>query len=295
MAPSFDAITFDFGNTLVPVDREGLRRVVRLTAERTAGRLGPFPVEDFLLVWADERDRQFREELPRFREVDLADRFVRVLARLRGMAPPAAEASWDQAAAARHTTGEEVEWAVGVYSAAFVEALPAPPGVAAVLARLAPGRRLGILSNWPLAATIDRYVAAAGWDRWIGPIVVSQRVGVIKPQPGIFAAALEALGGSEPDRVLHVGDDWAADVVGAKRAGWHAAWLTGRPDDSPFRGASATAPSSRTSRCRRSTRSRRPSRRANRAFAPVAGRGEWCNDAPLAGGTSPRPPGHVRG
>lgn len=228
------AITFDFGNTLVPVDRAGLRTVVRLTAERVAARLGPFDVERFLDIWSEERDRQFREELPRFREVDLAARLVRVLARLRGMTPPTVEESWDQASAARHSTPDEVDWAVGVYSAAFVEALPAPPGVAAVLEEVAPGRRLAILSNWPLAATIDRYVAAAGWDRWIGPIVVSQRVGTIKPQPAIFDAALEALDRPEPAAVLHVGDDWAADVVGAKRSGWMAAWLTARPHDSPL-------------------------------------------------------------
>lgn len=232
--PGIQAITFDFGNTLVPVDRAGLRTVVRLTAERVADRLGPFEVDEFLEVWAAERERQFREEVPRFREVDLADRLVRVLARLRGMAPPPAEQPWDQARAAERSTGEEVDWAVGVYSAAFVEALPAPPAVARVLEKLSDGRRLGVLSNWPLAATIDRYVAAAGWDRWIGAIVVSQRVGTIKPQPAIFEAAREALGRPDPASVLHVGDDWAADVVGAKRSGWRAAWLAERPADSPL-------------------------------------------------------------
>jgi hypothetical protein len=85
---SIRAITFDFGNTLVPVDRAGLRRVVEATGEAIVGRLGPFELEAFLAIWAEERARQFREEVPRFREVDLADRFVRVLARLRGMPPP---------------------------------------------------------------------------------------------------------------------------------------------------------------------------------------------------------------
>lgn len=228
------AITFDFGNTLVPVDRRGLERVVEVTASEVAARLGPFEVAAFLDAWREERERQFREEVPRFREVDLADRFVRVLARLRGMAPPPPETPWDQAAAARHSRPEEISWAIERYSWTFVEALPPPPGTARALARLAPGRRLAVLSNWPLAATIDRYVAAAGWDRWLGPIVVSQRVGAIKPHPAIFAAALEALGGPRPDHVLHVGDDWVADVVGAKRSGWLAAFLTTRPGDSPL-------------------------------------------------------------
>ena len=229
-----EAVTFDFGNTLVPVDRAGLRRVVELTAERVVGRLGPFPTDRFLAAWADERERQFREEVPRFREVDLADRFVRVLARLRGVAPPSRDESWDQAAAATHSTPAEIEWAVDIYSRAFVEVLPAPPGVEPLLDRLARDRVLAILSNWPLAATVDRFVEAAGWKPHLRAVVVSQRVGTIKPHPAIFAVALEALGGPRADSVLHVGDDWAADVVGAKRAGWRAAYLDARPADSPL-------------------------------------------------------------
>jgi HAD superfamily hydrolase (TIGR01509 family) len=232
-----EAVTFDFGNTLVPVDRAGLRRVVELTAERVVAQLGPFPVDRFLDAWAEERERQFREEVPRFREVDLAERFVRVLARLRGVAPPIREERWDQAAAATHSTPAEIAWAVDIYSGAFVEALPAPPAVAPLLDRLARHRVLAILSNWPLAATVDRFVEAAGWRPHLRAVVVSQRVGTIKPHPAIFAVALAALGGPRPDSVLHVGDDWAADVVGAKRAGWRAAFLDARPADSPLPGS----------------------------------------------------------
>jgi FMN phosphatase YigB (HAD superfamily) len=232
-----EAVTFDFGNTLVPVDRAGLRRVVERTAERVEERLGPFALGEFLAIWAEERERQFREEVPRFREVDLADRFVRVLARLRGTSPPSPGSTWDQAAAAIHSTPVEIDWAVEVYSATFVEVMPAPPAVGSLLARLAQDRTLAILSNWPLAATIDRFVQSAGWNRHFRAIVVSQRIGTVKPHPAIFAAALDALGGPRPDRVLHVGDDWAADVVGAKRAGWRAAFLDSRPDDSPLPGS----------------------------------------------------------
>ena len=78
------ALTFDFGNTLVRVDRAALRRAVQLTAERIADRLA-IDRDVFLAGWAEERDRQFAEEVPEFREVDLEQRSVRVLARLRGV------------------------------------------------------------------------------------------------------------------------------------------------------------------------------------------------------------------
>ena len=57
---------------------------------------------------------------------------------------------------------------------------------------------------------------------------------MIKPHPAIFAAAQTALGDPPPDAILHVGDDWAADVVGAARAGWRMAYVDARPADSPL-------------------------------------------------------------
>jgi FMN phosphatase YigB (HAD superfamily) len=103
-----------------------------------------------------------------------------------------------------------------------------------MLERLAGERLLAILSNWPLAATIDRYAEANGWLPWLRAIVVSQRVGTIKPHPAIFEAARHELGDVAPRSILHVGDDWAADVVGASVAGWRTAWLADRPSDTPL-------------------------------------------------------------
>ena len=232
-----EAITVDFGNTLVPVPAGGLRTVVDRTARAMAARLGPFEAEDVRRLWAEERERQFREELPRFREVDMAQRIARILARLRGMGAPPPDVRWDDEAAARRSSPDEVMWAVDIYSGAFVAALPPAPAAGALLERLAARYPVAILSNWPLAATIDRYVEAAGWAPHLVAVIVSQRVGTIKPHPAIFAAARASLGGPDPATMLHVGDDWAADVVGAKRAGWLAAWLAVRPDDSPLPGS----------------------------------------------------------
>ena len=228
------AITFDFGNTLVPVSRDSLRQIVELTADAVCGRWPDLDRGAFLGAWSEERERQFREDVPQFREVDLAERLVRVFARLRGMTPPDADQGWDQERAAERSDPADVAWGVERYSRAFVDGLPAAPGVADMLARLAAGRDLAILSNWPLAATIDRYAEAHGWTKHLRAIVVSQRVGTIKPDPAIFEAARSALGDPTPGSILHVGDDWAADIVGAATAGWRTAWLASRSDDSPL-------------------------------------------------------------
>ncbi|HEX5015609.1 MAG TPA: HAD family hydrolase [Candidatus Limnocylindrales bacterium] len=231
---SISAITFDFGNTLVPVGQAGLRAVVESTGRAVCDRLGPFDFDEYLRVWSDERDRQFREEVPEFRETDLGERFVRVLARLRGMSPPPDDVAWDQEEAARRSTADEIAWALDIYSAAFLGGLPPDPAATPLLEALAQDHSIAIVSNWPLAATIDRYVDAAGWAAFFKAIVISQRVGVIKPHPAIFEKARHQLGDPPPDAILHVGDDWAADVVGASHAGWRVAYLRKRPHDSPL-------------------------------------------------------------
>jgi len=220
--------------------------VIEETADGLEGR-GIIGVRaGFLVAWAEERDRQFREEVPLFRETEIPQRAIRVLARLRGMAPPPAELRWNDEAATALSAPEEVAAVVDGYSNAFLHHMAPVADATVTLERLAGrGFVLGILSNWPYAATIDRFAEAHGWLPYLRSIVISQRVGTIKPHPRIFRAAETALGfeprpaqapttAAEPLPILHVGDDWAADVVGASQAGWRTAYLRDRQHDTPL-------------------------------------------------------------
>lgn len=227
-------ITFDFGNTLVRADRSALAEVVARLATHLVAGGAVSDTDAFVAAWAAEQARQFREEVPQLREVDLAQRLARVLARLRGMGPPADDARWDDAAAGRLSDQAEIAAAIEAYSLAFVELVPPLPGTTALLRGLhRRGHALAILSNWPSAVTVDRVAERAGWVPFLTAIVVSQRVGAIKPSAVIFRAAEEALA-IRPPALLHVGDDWAQDVVGAKSAGWRAAYLRDRQGDTPL-------------------------------------------------------------
>ena len=231
------AITLDFGNTLVRIDRAGLRGVVEEMSGALARRGLVADQPAFLAAWSEERDRQFREEVPDFREVNIDQRAVRVLARLRGMAPPPVESRWDDRAASELVQPAEVDVVVDAYSSAFVGRMSPVSDATSTLEQLsARGFELAILSNWPLALTVDRFAEAQGWLPYLRAVVVSQRVGIIKPHPSIFRAAEAALGlgGDAGGRILHVGDDWAADVVGAANAGWRTAYLRNRQEDTPL-------------------------------------------------------------
>jgi FMN phosphatase YigB (HAD superfamily) len=247
------AITIDFGNTLVRTDRASFATVVDETADALGLRGIVTHRAAFLTAWAEERDRQFREEVPLFREVDINQRAVRVLARLRGLEPPPPDERWDDLAAAARVEPDEIDVVVDAYSSAFIDRMQPVEDATPTLARLAgDGFALAILSNWPLAITIDRYAEAQGWLPYLRAIVVSQRIGTIKPHPSIFRAAEASLGfgrgagntATEGDGaangaatrmpILHVGDDWAADVVGGARVGWRTAYLRDRQGDTPL-------------------------------------------------------------
>lgn len=86
------------------------------------------------------------------------------------------------------------------------------------LARLRSSYRLFALSNGN--ADLQR----CGIGQYFDGHVTAIGAGAAKPDPRIFARLAE-LAGVEPARVLHIGDDPAADVAGATRAGMQAIWL----------------------------------------------------------------------
>lgn len=68
-------------------------------------------------------------------------------------------------------------------------------------------------------------------------VVISDEVGVMKPDPAVFGHVLEAarLTGVEasPAEVLYVGDSFRSDVEGGLAAGWRVAWKDGDPERAP--------------------------------------------------------------
>ena len=67
-------------------------------------------------------------------------------------------------------------------------------------------------------------VARLGWTRYFASVTFSQEVGAEKPDRRVFEQALRRAG-CEPADVVHVGDSWEADYVGAKKAGLRGIWL----------------------------------------------------------------------
>jgi putative hydrolase of the HAD superfamily len=84
------------------------------------------------------------------------------------------------------------------------------------------GLRLGVVSNSD--GRVEEALVAAGLRDCFDVVLDSALVGVEKPDPAIFRAALAALGVA-PAEALYIGDLYDVDVVGARAAGMEAVLL----------------------------------------------------------------------
>jgi len=86
---------------------------------------------------------------------------------------------------------------------------------------------VGIISN--SEGHLAELVEELGYGSLFNVIIDSGRVGVDKPNPRIFQLAAEALA-VDVSQIVHVGDAWEADVLGARAAGAHAIWYAPSDD-----------------------------------------------------------------
>lgn len=95
---------------------------------------------------------------------------------------------------------------------------------ASLLGRLRGRFHLGVVSNF--YGNVAILCEEAGLARWLDVIVDSTRVGMSKPDPGIFRMALDELG-LEPGETIFVGDSYERDMMPARRMGMKTIWLKG--------------------------------------------------------------------
>jgi putative hydrolase of the HAD superfamily len=133
------------------------------------------------------------------------------------------------------------ELAVGDVEAAMLAAIrfrpyAEVPGVLGALRER--GCALVVVSNWDVS--LHDVLDQTGLRPLVDAVVTSAELGVAKPDPAIFAHALELAGGVPAAEALHVGDDVAADVEGARAAGI-AAVLVARDGERPPPGVRTVA------------------------------------------------------
>lgn len=125
--------------------------------------------------------------------------------------------------------------AARLYREQYQAARRAVGGAAALLAALREHALVGIVSNNLLEEQQEK-LRHCGLAAYVDALVVSEQIGVMKPDPVIFRAALERLN-ARPAEAVMIGDSWAADVIGARRAGIRPIWFNpegvARPEPAP--------------------------------------------------------------
>ena len=146
------------------------------------------------------------------------------LAALRAWAPTYRRAAWSRALADHgvHDAPLADELAAtfrrerGARHVAFADAAP-------TLRALQGRYRLAVLTNGAPAQQRAK-LRESGLATYLETVIVSGEVGVGKPDPRVFGAALAALDVA-PSTAVMVGDSIERDVAGAQAAGLHAVWL----------------------------------------------------------------------
>lgn len=224
---AYRAVLFDLFDTLVRFDRERLPsteingRVVRTTARHVHAVLREHAPAVTLEVFYAGLQESWREaerlRAVDHREVTAPQRFTHLL-RCCGLDPAGVPAAL-------------VTRMLEAHRRELSKAAEFPPHHGRLLADLARRYRLAVVSNFDYTPTAVGLLETAGVVDLFAAVVVSDEVGWRKPAPPIFGEALRRVG-LGPEDALFVGDRADIDVVGAQRAGMHAAWLN--PERTPL-------------------------------------------------------------
>jgi putative hydrolase of the HAD superfamily/5'-nucleotidase len=98
------------------------------------------------------------------------------------------------------------------------------PGAITLLDKLKPHAKLGIITNG-FARLQNVRLEHTGLKDMFEWLVISELVGVAKPNKAIFEHAFDLMGNPDKSKILMVGDTAASDILGGNNAGIDTCWL----------------------------------------------------------------------
>ncbi len=227
------AVLFDLDNTLLLED-ESTERALRETCAAIAGRTGAdarilvatareaaeeifsassvFAYADAMGIWWGEALwGEFHGDAPGLRA-------------LRVFAPDFRHRVWSEAlASAGIAGGDLVQTAIEGFRSARRRTQLADPDADAIVRDLARDHRLALVTNG--APDVQREkLSHTALASLFEVTIISAEIGIGKPDPRIFDAALAAVDAAPEDAVM-IGDSLARDIAGAHAAGIRAIWI----------------------------------------------------------------------
>ena len=198
-------IAFDYGNTLIAFSRTQIDACDEAIAHAIATQFGPIDLPRLRALRDHNRKAIYAGDPPTFRENDNRAISAGLVRSLYGIEP----------------SSEAVDYIIQTRAKKFIEVATIADDVRDMLERLQTRFPLGIVSNYPDADCIRESLRALNLDTLFQTVVVSADLGYVKPHPIVFDTFIRAMG-VPAENILFVGDNWLADIQGAKRAGMQA-------------------------------------------------------------------------
>jgi 2-haloacid dehalogenase len=98
------------------------------------------------------------------------------------------------------------------------------PGALELLEKLYGNYRMCLITNG-IARVQHRRIAKSGFDKYFEKIIISEEIGISKPNPDFFHYALNLLGNPEAEKVLIIGDNISSDIGGGINLGLAGCWF----------------------------------------------------------------------
>ncbi len=105
------------------------------------------------------------------------------------------------------------------------------PGAKELMESLVGKAQVGIITNGFTELQAIR-LERTGMDKYIKHVVISEEVGVAKPDHGIFQHTFDRIGNPCKSRVLMVGDNLHSDILGGLNFGIETCWLNHQDSES---------------------------------------------------------------
>ncbi|WP_051950399.1 HAD family hydrolase [Actinacidiphila yeochonensis] len=209
--PAVTTVLFDIDNTLIPT-RAIWQHALDAVAARLAGAHPGVSAAAIASTYVHTSDRLWGD-------------YDRALAPL-GSHTAARRHVWETALREAGIELSERQLATHVDDFAHrqMRAIRTVPATVDAFRRLAAVYQLGVVTNGD-ADQQHAKLEQAGLDRYFETVVCALGNGHRKPHPAPFHQACEDLA-VRPEECLYVGDEWTADIVGARAAGLHPVWIT---------------------------------------------------------------------
>ena len=202
-----EAIMFDYGNTLIELSSKQVLLFNDALLSLVISFFGSCGVDLFTGIRKKQILKPYDNE--EFIENDRVSLCIELIEKLYCITP----------------SSEQIEKMLDLKQSIFVEVINLPDFVIPLLNKLKQQYRIAFISNYPCRESILESLNKNSLTDFFESIVISGDIGRVKPHPSIFQKSIAELNISA-EKCLYVGDNWLADIQGAKRAGMQAIHTT---------------------------------------------------------------------